>query len=69
MAMCLFANIYRPMNSLQLKGQFSIAELHSWLIFALPEMPERPPHTTSDEDITFNFISTFLSTQLQCKYR
>ncbi|KAK7486998.1 hypothetical protein BaRGS_00021814 [Batillaria attramentaria] len=33
----------RPLNTLKLKGQFSLAEMHSWVCFSLPEVPERPP--------------------------
>ncbi|KAK3724948.1 hypothetical protein QZH41_017162, partial [Actinostola sp. cb2023] len=30
----------KPMNSLKLSGQFSLAEVHSWVCFCLPEVPE-----------------------------
>nr|DBA28922.1 TPA: hypothetical protein GDO54_009206 [Pyxicephalus adspersus] len=46
--------------------QFSFAEIHSWMVFCLPEVPEKPP---VGEDITFYFQNTFLDTQLECSYR
>ncbi|XP_013079429.2 Bardet-Biedl syndrome 7 protein homolog isoform X1 [Biomphalaria glabrata] len=56
----------RPHNTLTLKGQFSQAEVHSWLTFCLPEIPERPP---AMDPAVFYFASTFLDTQLLCLYR
>uniref|UniRef100_A0A8C5LHY1 Bardet-Biedl syndrome 7 n=1 Tax=Leptobrachium leishanense TaxID=445787 RepID=A0A8C5LHY1_9ANUR len=56
----------RPMNTLSLTGQFSFAEIHSWLVFCLPEVPEKIP---VGENITFYFQNTFLDTQLECSYR
>ncbi|XP_072192025.1 BBSome complex member BBS7 isoform X2 [Excalfactoria chinensis] len=56
----------RPMNTLMLKGQFSFAEIHSWVVFCLPEVPERTP---PGESVTFYFQNTFLGTQLECTYR
>ncbi|XP_070553841.1 BBSome complex member BBS7-like isoform X2 [Ptychodera flava] len=56
----------RPMNTLKLTGQFSLAEIHSWVCFCLPELPERTP---SGDSVNFNFLSTFLDTQLECTYR
>ncbi|KAM4808655.1 BBSome complex member BBS7 isoform 1-T3 [Rhinophrynus dorsalis] len=56
----------RPMNTLSLTGQFSFAEIHSWVVFCLPEVPEKTP---VGENITFYFQNTFLDTQLECSYR
>ncbi|XP_031571614.1 Bardet-Biedl syndrome 7 protein-like [Actinia tenebrosa] len=56
----------KPMNSLKLTGQFSLAEVHSWVCFCLPEVPERTP---AGDQVTFHFLSTFLDTQLDCTYR
>ncbi|XP_075716611.1 BBSome complex member BBS7 [Rhinoderma darwinii] len=56
----------RPMNILSLTGQFSFAEIHSWMVFCLPEVPEKPP---VGEDVVFYFQNTFLDTQLECSYR
>ncbi|XP_046325809.1 Bardet-Biedl syndrome 7 protein homolog isoform X2 [Haliotis rufescens] len=56
----------RPHNSLTLTGQFSLAEIHSWVCFCLPELPDRTP---AGDSVTFHFVSTFLSTQLECSYR
>lgn len=54
------------MNTLTLTGQFSFAELHSWVVFCLPEVPEKPP---AGECVTFYFQNTFLDTQLESTYR
>ncbi|XP_024919046.1 BBSome complex member BBS7 isoform X2 [Cynoglossus semilaevis] len=55
----------RPMNRLSLVGQFSFAEIHSWVVFCLPEVPEKTP---AGESITFYFHNTFLGTQLEANY-
>ncbi|KAB7495673.1 Bardet-Biedl syndrome 7-like protein [Armadillidium nasatum] len=55
----------RPYNVLTLKGQFSLPEMHSWIVFCLPEVPERTP---AGDSVELSFISTFLDTQLQCCY-
>ncbi|XP_077465501.1 BBSome complex member BBS7 isoform X1 [Stigmatopora argus] len=55
----------RPMNRLSLVGQFSFAEIHSWVVFCLPEVPEKTP---AGDSITFYFLNTFLGTQLQTTY-
>jgi Bardet-Biedl syndrome 7 protein len=54
------------MNTLTLTGQFSFAEVHSWVVFCLPEVPEKPP---AGESVTFYFQNTFLDTQLESIYR
>lgn len=64
--MCPSAVNYRPMNTLTLTGQFSFAEVHSWVVFCLPEVPEKPP---AGECVTFYFQNTFLDTQLESTYR
>ncbi|XP_061690651.1 Bardet-Biedl syndrome 7 protein isoform X2 [Syngnathoides biaculeatus] len=55
----------RPMNRLSLVGQFSFAEIHSWVVFCLPEVPEKTP---AGESVTFYFLNTFLGTQLHATY-
>ena len=50
---------------LRLKGQFSLAEMHNWVGFCLPEVPEKPP---SGDVAVFSFISTFLDTLLHVEY-
>lgn len=62
----LISQCHRPMNTLMLKGQFSFAEIHSWVVFCLPEVPEKTP---AGECITFYFQNTFLGTQLESTYR
>ncbi|XP_041358571.1 Bardet-Biedl syndrome 7 protein homolog isoform X2 [Gigantopelta aegis] len=56
----------RPYNTLKLTGSFSLAEMHNWVCFCLPELPERTP---AGDTATFHFESTFLNTQLECCYR
>jgi len=56
----------RPHNDLKLSGQFSMAEVHSWVCHALPEVPERAP---MEPEVSFYFVSTFLDTQLECRYK
>ncbi|KAM8848391.1 BBSome complex member BBS7 isoform 2-T2 [Synchiropus picturatus] len=55
----------RPMNRLSLVGQFSLAEIHSWVVFCLPEVPEKTP---AGDSVTFYFQNTFLGTQLEATY-
>ncbi|KAL2077636.1 hypothetical protein ACEWY4_027140 [Coilia grayii] len=55
----------RPMNTLSLVGQFSFAEIHSWVVFCLPEVPEKTP---AGDNVTFFFQNTFLGTQLEATY-
>ncbi|GFG34141.1 hypothetical protein Cfor_08141 [Coptotermes formosanus] len=55
----------RPYNILTLKGAFSLGEIHTWVSFCLPEIPEKAP--TGDK-VTFTFVSTFLDTMLHCSY-
>ena len=55
----------RPHNTLTLKGQFSIGEVHSWVSFCLPEVSEKVP---AGDKAVLTFISTFLDTLLICEY-
>lgn len=55
----------RPFNFLKLKGQFSLAEAHSWVRSCLPEFPEKPP---MGDTVTFHFVSSFQQTMLECTY-
>ena len=55
----------RPLNHLTLGGPFSLSEVHSWVHFCLPEVPERPP---SEDSASMHFKSTFLETQLDAFY-
>ncbi|XP_048473512.1 Bardet-Biedl syndrome 7 protein isoform X2 [Rhincodon typus] len=56
----------RPVNTLILTGQFSFAEIHSWVVFCLPEVPDKVP---VGDNVTFHFQNTFLDTQLECTYK
>jgi Bardet-Biedl syndrome 7 protein len=57
--------IFRPMNTLILKGNFSQGEMHSWIGNCVPEVPERVNST--DENVLI-FRNVFLDTYLVCKY-
>ena len=57
----------RPHNTLKLSGAFSLAEMHTWLGFCLPEVPEKPP--ASSNEAKFDFVSCFLETSLRAEYR
>uniref|UniRef100_A0A8C5A9S8 Bardet-Biedl syndrome 7 n=1 Tax=Gadus morhua TaxID=8049 RepID=A0A8C5A9S8_GADMO len=54
-----------PMSRLSLSGQFSLAEIHSWVGFCLPEVPEKTP---AGDTVTLHFTNTFLGTQLEATY-
>ncbi len=41
----IFALIFRPTNRLRLTGTFSLAEMHTWIRYCLPEVPEKVPWT------------------------
>ncbi|XP_042193764.1 Bardet-Biedl syndrome 7 protein isoform X1 [Callorhinchus milii] len=56
----------RPVNTLTLTGQFSFAEVHSWVVFCLPEVPDKVP---VGDNATFYFQNTFLDTELECYYK
>jgi Bardet-Biedl syndrome 7 protein len=56
----------RPINKLKLSGSFSLAEMHSWMHYCVPEIPEKPP---VEAEVTFYFINTFLATQLEVVYK
>lgn len=58
-------DVNRPHNILKISGQFSLAEVHSWVCYSLPDVPDRTP---SDDQVTFYFTSSFLDTQLECSY-
>ncbi|GIY85834.1 bardet-Biedl syndrome 7 protein homolog [Caerostris extrusa] len=49
-------NENKPLNTLTLRGAFALAEIHSWIVFCMPEVPERMP---PGECATFYFKSTF----------
>jgi Bardet-Biedl syndrome 7 protein len=56
----------RPTNKLKLSGSFSLAEMHSWVHYCVPELPEKPP---AENEANYYFINTFLGTQLEINYR
>lgn len=53
------------MNSLKISGGFSLAEIHSWVVACLPEVPAR----LQEEEASFAFRNTFLDTLLICAYK
>ncbi|XP_055599136.1 Bardet-Biedl syndrome 7 protein-like [Uranotaenia lowii] len=55
----------RQMNVLTLRGAFSLAEMHQWLILSIPEIPEKFYGT---DRVRYVFRHVFLSTLLVCEY-
>uniref|UniRef100_A0A336LLY4 CSON007521 protein n=1 Tax=Culicoides sonorensis TaxID=179676 RepID=A0A336LLY4_CULSO len=55
----------RPFNTLTLKGNFSQAEMHSWLNNCIPEMPER---MSQGENVPLLFKHVFVTTILNCEF-
>ncbi|XP_040570762.1 BBSome complex member BBS7 [Lepeophtheirus salmonis] len=60
-----FYNDARPRNILRLTGPFTLAEMHFWIHFCLPEVPEKSP---SEDMAQLCFESTFLGTILKIEY-
>eukprot|EP00002_Diphylleia_rotans_P015631 TRINITY_DN3026_c0_g1_i1.p1 TRINITY_DN3026_c0_g1~~TRINITY_DN3026_c0_g1_i1.p1 ORF type:complete len:624 (-),score=133.29 TRINITY_DN3026_c0_g1_i1:700-2571(-) len=58
-------SIGRPLNELRITGSFGLAEAHAWVIFCLPDVPEK----VTTEDVFYCFQSTFLGTYLFCRYK
>ncbi|OAD57989.1 Bardet-Biedl syndrome 7 protein [Eufriesea mexicana] len=56
-----------PFNELKLIGNFTVAEMHAWLSFALPDVPERPH--LEDGKATLTYVSSFIGTLLKCIYK
>lgn len=55
-----------PLNTLILKGGFSLAEIHNWIHMCLPEVPEKLPPQDCCE---FFFHNVFIATSLKCEYK
>lgn len=55
----------RPFNTLSLKGNFSQAEMHSWLNNCIPEMPER---MGQGDSAPLLFKHVFVTTILNCEF-
>ncbi|XP_058065445.1 Bardet-Biedl syndrome 7 protein homolog [Anopheles bellator] len=55
----------RPMNVLTLKGPFSQAEVHNWMVNSIPELPEKRHETGK---VRFTFQHVFIGTLLVCEY-
>ncbi|XP_046395383.1 Bardet-Biedl syndrome 7 protein homolog isoform X2 [Ischnura elegans] len=62
---CQSVDDSRSQNTLLLMGAFSMAEIHSWIQGCLPDIPEKLP---TEREANYFFQSTFIDTQLQCKY-
>eukprot|EP00052_Salpingoeca_macrocollata_P026516 m.246281 g.246281 ORF g.246281 m.246281 type:complete len:726 (+) comp22582_c0_seq3:62-2239(+) len=56
----------RPNNKLELQGNFTLEEMHSWVAGCVPNVPVKAP---PGNDVTFVFVSALLGTQLRCVYR
>ena len=53
------------LNVLRISGSFTLAEVHSWVISCMPEVPAR----LQAEEAKFQFRNTFLGSLLLCEYR
>ena len=51
------------MNELKISGQFSLAELHAWVVFCLPDIPARPPA----DEVSYYFESVLMGTVLTAR--
>lgn len=54
-----------PCNILQMTGPFNLSDIHSWVSYCLPDVPDRPPE---EDNVCLQFKSPFTNTQLQCIY-
>ena len=52
-------------SRLVLSGAFSLADVHSWVVACLPDMPDR----VHGDTCAYAFRSTYLDTFLTCEYR
>ena len=55
-----------PHSSLTLRGGFSQADAHNWIVSCLPNVPEKVP---ADEEINFYFRNDQWETALSVQYR
>lgn len=55
-----------PCNVLRISGPFGLGEVHSWVSYCLPDIPDNPP---AEDSATLYFRSTFIDSQLECSYR
>ncbi|XP_053670850.1 Bardet-Biedl syndrome 7 protein-like [Anopheles nili] len=57
--------LVRPMNTLTLRGPFSQAEMHNWMINSIPELPEK---LYESGKVQYTFRHVFIGTLLVCEY-
>uniref|UniRef100_A0A182QGI9 Bardet-Biedl syndrome 7 protein homolog n=1 Tax=Anopheles farauti TaxID=69004 RepID=A0A182QGI9_9DIPT len=57
--------LVRPMNTLTLRGPFSQAEMHNWLLNSIPELPEK---LYDGGKVQYTFQHVFIGTLLICEY-
>lgn len=53
-----------PMNDLRLTGNFTVMDMHQWLVLCVNELPSRP----TDDEMVIAYKSTFVGTFLHGKY-
>ncbi|XP_060532411.1 Bardet-Biedl syndrome 7 protein homolog isoform X2 [Cylas formicarius] len=61
-----FDHTDRPYNQLNVKGSFSLGEMHSWIGQCLPETPEKPEITGNT---VLYYKSSLTDTLLSCSYQ
>lgn len=57
----------RPINTLTLKGSFSHAEIHNWVMMCIPEVPEKLQIISGEKSVLY-FKNVFIGSILMCTY-
>lgn len=57
----------RPHNQLVLKGSFSLAEIHNWIVNCIPEVPGKHQANEHGKCVLF-FRNVFVGSQVMCEY-
>lgn len=57
---------FRTYNVVDIRGDFSLYEIHSWVTQCLQDIPDKPP---ASDIVVYRFESALLSTILQVQYR
>jgi Bardet-Biedl syndrome 7 protein len=59
----------RPLTSLHITGSFTLSDIHSWVIFCLPDVSAKLNSSDGGSSVHhLYFRSTFLKTLLTCEY-
>jgi Bardet-Biedl syndrome 7 protein len=58
---------FRPLNTLSISGSFTLLDIHSWVMFCLPDVSSKLASSSEGVQQLY-FRSTFLRTVLVCEY-